>query len=210
VQTPSTLAAEGRVARPVRDRYEWRDQIRSAGNGLKSGEKLVAGVIESYLGKGSSPSCFPGVKRIAAECGFHRATVHRHLDALERKGWLVREARYERWGRSTNRYLPTIPELAADVPFDEHGPVLAAPAPLAVVVSGVTDEEPDSGRVPASEELFEEALWWCRQPDLGDDYAAVRDQFTSTYGGLLDAGQRRECQLAYVAARDARAFAAAA
>lgn len=50
-------------------------------------------------------SCWPGIKRIAADLHLSRSTVKRALDDLERAGFLERQARHrENGSRTSNLY----------------------------------------------------------------------------------------------------------
>lgn len=54
---------------------------------------------------GSADSCWPGIRRIAADLQLSRSTVKRALKDLEKAGYLVKEARYRENGSLTsNRY----------------------------------------------------------------------------------------------------------
>lgn len=70
-------------------------------SGLEPGARFVLVVLADHAGdhSGENWACYPSVERICARTGYSRASVERHLKALEKGGWIRRARRKMPGGR---------------------------------------------------------------------------------------------------------------
>lgn len=94
--TPAPLAAIGffGVVRAVRSSAR-----------LTSTERLVLLTIASHADNRTGEA-FPGMPRLAAECGFTVRTIERTVAALDAAGWLARDSAASPWGTNVYRVTP--------------------------------------------------------------------------------------------------------
>lgn len=85
--------------------FNWVTLIRDSD--LPSSARLVAFVLHTHMNM-DLDMAWPSISRLCHETGLSRATVCKHLDILETKGWLSRE----RGGpnKGSTRYFPTFPD----------------------------------------------------------------------------------------------------
>ena len=93
--------------------FEWRKAI--AGSGLSPAQRGVSSALALHMDR-AGDSCYPSLETLAAESGYHRATVIRAVKDLDAAGWIERDlgggllsrTDAKRTGRST-RYRATVP-----------------------------------------------------------------------------------------------------
>ena len=170
--TDAQASAPGRDRRFVVERAVFASQLPPVCRHLLM-------VIASHInaGTGEIPDRNqPSLTRLCRFTGWHRSTVCRRLDDLERGGWLIRK-RPPRWMSSTQhartRYTVTIPgeqpeQLAEVVPIGGHNGQLVTAITEAFRARGKT-VSPDwaAGLVP-------ELLKGCRIPSAAENYVRTK------------------------------------
>lgn len=116
------------------DRYPWFRAFRSAK--LPLNVKAVGFVMASYGTKAGADN-HPGLARLARDLDVDEKTVRRHLEMLERAGWVRRthEGRAGMSRKDADDYQLTIPQGVGTVSADGDGALEEPPEWL--------DEEPD-------------------------------------------------------------------
>jgi Helix-turn-helix domain len=139
-------------SRPV-GRYTWLDALTSelAPAEVTANVGHVAQTLAGHMNRWGA-SCYPSLERLAQEARRKKSTVSKHLQLLERLGWLRREVGGGR-GRPT-RYYAMLP---ADVILALRPPSAAGPArpPAAAAAPASSDkqcpqETPSPSPLPAN------------------------------------------------------------
>ncbi|MDQ8707852.1 helix-turn-helix domain-containing protein [Streptomyces sp. LHD-70] len=120
------------------------------------GAKLVLLALCDFADE--SWSCFPGQETLAAKTSQGERTVRRHLEWLEREGFIVSRARFAHGRRTSNRYTIRNPRPSAPPPVTRSAwPRLPSPKPddegakqAARLTGGQIDQRTDHAEQPAN------------------------------------------------------------